>query len=107
MRPTFCSPIGSSQFQRSAVDAVEEPEEQVLELLGDRTALAFADGNLVDGAHWRDLRSGAGQEHLVGDVQQLARNVLLEDLRAPATPASRATVSRVIPDRIDAATGGL
>ena len=101
------SPIGSEPTPAIGRRAVEQPEEQVLQLLRDRAALAFADGNLVDGAHGRDLRGGARQEHLVGDVQQLARDVLLERPRAPADSASRATVSRVMPDRIDAATGGL
>src|SRR5215471_13156402 len=52
--------------------AVEQPEEQLLQALRDRTALAFADADLVDGAHGRNLGRGAGQEHLVGDVQELA-----------------------------------
>ena len=62
--------------------AVEQTEELLLQPLRDRAALAFADRDLVDGAHGRDLRGRARQEHLVGDVQHLARNVLLEHLDA-------------------------
>ncbi len=50
--------------------------------------------NLVDRAHRRDLGGRAGQEHLVGDVQQLARDVLLDDLEPRGLRELRHAVAR-------------
>ena len=43
-----------------------------------------ADRDLVHRADRRDLRRRAGEEELVGDVQHLARDALLDDLDALA-----------------------
>src|SRR5690606_10950039 len=60
--------------------AVDETEEHRLQLLRDRPALAGADLDAIDRADGRDLRGRAGQKHLVREVEQLARDVLLDDL---------------------------
>src|SRR5262245_36328018 len=55
--------------------AVDDVEERLLQRGGDRTAAADADLNLVDRADRRHLSSGADDEHFVGDIERLARNV--------------------------------
>ena len=78
----------------------------LLERLGDRAAAAVADRDLVDRPDRRDLDGRADEEHLVGDVEQLARQHLLAHLEAEVR-ASVMTESRVMPGRIDAPSGGV
>src|SRR5262249_12049605 len=65
-----------------AVRALDDREERLLDPARDRAGLAAADPTVIDVADRRDLRRGAGQEHLVGDVQLVARDQLLADLDA-------------------------
>ena len=58
-------------------------EETLLQRLGDRPARAVADRDLVDRADRRDLDRRAAEEHLVGQVEELARQ------RLPRGPRSR------------------
>src|SRR5687768_15615829 len=51
-----------------------------LDLQSQRARLAVGDRNPVDGADWRDLRGGPGEEQLVGDIEHLARHRLLDHL---------------------------
>ena len=64
--------------------AGEQAEERRLQRFGDRPALAVADRQAIHRADRRDLRRRAGQEDLVREVQQLARNRLSRALRARA-----------------------
>src|SRR5690349_18747663 len=59
--------------------AVYDTKEIFLQGLGHRTDLAFADGDLVDGANGGDLGRSAGEEQFVGDVKHFARNHLLDN----------------------------
>src|SRR5437870_10561776 len=52
--------------------AVDDVEEGALKRLGDGTATAGADLNLVDRSDRRHFRGCADREHLVGDVQGFA-----------------------------------
>src|ERR1039458_6065632 len=54
--------------------AADQGKEFLLQLLRDGAAMALADRDAVDGANGRDLRGGSGKEHLVGDVEHLARH---------------------------------
>src|SRR5580658_3219848 len=54
--------------------AVYESKELLLQPLGNRTAMALAHWDAGDRANGRDFRGGSGKEHLVGDVQHLARH---------------------------------
>ena len=62
--------------------AGDHVEERLLQPLGDGTAAAGADGNLVDAADGRDFGGGAGEEDFVGDVEQLAGQGLLDNREA-------------------------
>src|ERR1039458_7107947 len=54
--------------------AADQGKELLLQLLRDGAAMALADRDAVDGTNGRDLRGGSGKEHLVGDVEHLARH---------------------------------
>src|ERR1700682_3637582 len=58
------------------IPAVDDVEEQRLQLLGARTALAVADRPVVELAYRRHLGRGAGEECLVGDVHVIAGHAL-------------------------------
>src|SRR5579871_3002868 len=60
------------------LEAVGDGEELVGDLLGDFAGFAVADDYAVDAADGRDFRSGSGEEDFVGDVEQLARDRLLD-----------------------------
>src|SRR5436305_1554204 len=62
--------------------AVDDVEEGALQRLGDRTAAAAADLNLVDRADRRDFGGGADNEHFVRDVERLAGDIHLGDREA-------------------------
>src|ERR1700704_3042341 len=62
------------------IPAVDDIEEQRLQLLGDRTALAVSDRPVVQLAYRRHLGRGAGKEGLVGDVHVIARHALCPHL---------------------------
>src|SRR5262245_24931068 len=57
--------------------ALDDFEERPLERLGHGAAGALAHRDLVHRADGRDLRRGAREEQLVGQVQQLARDPFL------------------------------
>ena len=56
--------------------AVDDVEERALQRLGDRPAAAAARSDLVDRTDRRHLGGRADEEHLVGDVERLARDAL-------------------------------
>ena len=58
-------------------------EERLLQLLGDRSALAIANLAVVDLADRRQLGGRAGQEDFVGDVEVVAGERGLDDFEAP------------------------
>src|SRR4029078_3676542 len=58
---------------RLAGDAVEE---RFLQLLGDRSALAAADGSVVELAYRCYFRRGAGEEDLVGAIDLVPGDAL-------------------------------
>src|SRR3954468_21953229 len=60
--------------------AVNRVEESLLNLLRDRATFAAADVDAIDTANRRHFRRGAAEEDLVGDVEHLARHLLLLDL---------------------------
>ena len=62
--------------------AVDDVEERLLQRLGDRTAAAVANLDLVDAPDRRDLHRGADEKRLVGDVEHLARQHLFAHLQA-------------------------
>src|SRR5262245_12721554 len=51
--------------------AREQTEESCLDRLGDRAALAGADGDLVHRPYWLDFSRRAGHEDLVREIQEL------------------------------------
>jgi len=53
--------------------AVGDAEEFVADFFGDFAGLSVGDEDAVDGADGLNLGSGAGEEDLVGDVEQFAR----------------------------------
>jgi hypothetical protein len=76
--------------------AVHQVKEAGLDLGGDRAALAFADGTVVEFADRRDFGGGAGEEGFVGDVDVVAGQALGDDFVAQIA-ASAMIVSRVMP----------
>src|SRR5690606_30187724 len=60
--------------------AGDQVEVGLLQLLGDRAAAADADLATVELANRSDLGSGAGEEGLVGNVDLVAGDALLDDL---------------------------
>src|SRR5579871_2363130 len=54
--------------------AVDDPEELLLQLLGDRTASSLTDRDAIDRPDRGDLRGRPREEDFVGDIQHLARN---------------------------------
>ena len=66
--------------------------------------LAVLDQDAVDGADGRDLGGGAGEEDLVGDVEDLARERLLDD-RDAEVAGEREDESRVMPESTELASG--
>ena len=56
------------------VAAANDVEEARLDLLRDRADRTLADGAVVDLAHRRHLGGGAGEEHLVGQPELVARD---------------------------------
>src|SRR5690606_15840195 len=62
--------------------AAHEVEVGGLQLGGDGAGGPAADRAVVDLAHRRDLGGGAGHEDLVGDVEEVAGEALLDDLVA-------------------------
>src|SRR5580692_10042685 len=54
--------------------AGDQRKKLFLQFLSDRAAAAFADLDTVDGADGGDLRGGSGEEHLVRNVEHLARH---------------------------------
>src|SRR5262245_2718748 len=64
--------------------AAKQAEKRLLDRGGDWAALARADREAVDRTNGRDLGGGAGEEQLVGQVERLARQVLLAYLVAQA-----------------------
>src|SRR5690606_15717443 len=66
----------------AVVAATDHVEEQRLQLLGDRSAAAFADRAVVELADRRDLGGGSGEEGFVGAVHLVARDALLAHLDA-------------------------
>src|SRR5690606_23444400 len=78
-------PWGSHERQPGVVlgvAALDDREERLLQPMRDRTGLAAPDLAMVDLADRRDLGGGAREEHLVGDVQLVARDRRLDDLDA-------------------------
>ena len=68
---------------------------------------AGADLDLVDRPNRRDLGGRADEEHFVGDVEHLARQVLLLAPWRPRSWASVMMLSRVMPGSTDAESGGV
>src|ERR1019366_3678143 len=66
----------------AVVLAFADAKVQLLQLGGDRAGGPGADGALIDLDHRRDLRAGAAEEHLIGDVQLAAVDGALDDLDA-------------------------
>ena len=64
---------------------MDNPEELLLDLLGDGAAVAFADLVAVNGAYRGDLGSGAAHEYLIGKIESLAGDELLAYLVAKVT----------------------
>src|SRR5262249_33845165 len=64
------------------IAAVDDVEERALDLGCDRSACAFAQRDAVVFADRRHLGRGAGEERLVGDVDLVAGDALLDDLEA-------------------------
>src|SRR5690606_27643215 len=62
--------------------AADQVEVGLLQLFGDRAATADADLPAVDFANRGDLRGGAGEEGLVGDVDLIAGDALLDPRHA-------------------------
>lgn len=50
-----------------------------MQLVGYGSGKAIADRAVIDFTDGRELCRGAGEEHLVGDVEELARNTALLD----------------------------
>src|ERR1700693_4991090 len=65
-----------------ALLAAHDCVELLLQRLGVGADRAFADLDLVDGTDRGDLRGGAGEERLIGDVEHLAGNHLLDNWNA-------------------------
>src|SRR5437773_1863451 len=59
--------------------ATDDSEEFALQALGDRSAAAFADGDLVDRTDGRHFGGGADEEGFVREIQRLARHHRLAD----------------------------
>src|ERR1700679_3597518 len=59
--------------------AVDDIEEGIVQRGGDGAHASVADEDAVDGAEVRYLCGGAGEEGLVADVEELARQCLLDD----------------------------
>ncbi len=68
--------------------------------------LAVADQDAVDRADGRDLGGGAGEEDFVGDVEQFARQGCSVTVR-PRWRAMVSTLSRVMPESAELASGGV
>src|SRR6185437_15701165 len=58
--------------------SVEQPEEEILDPAGHRTALTFADLLAVHRTYRRDLGGGAAHEDFVGEVEVFARQVAFD-----------------------------
>src|SRR5437667_7696834 len=53
--------------------AIDDTKKFFLQGLGNRTNVAFADGDLVHRTYRRDLCRGSGEEKFIGNVEHLAR----------------------------------
>ena len=101
-------PTGVSQPWRSCDLAGDDARELGVRMRWvTRPGPAVADRVAVDRAHRRDLGRGAGQEQLVAGVEQAARRSCSSRTSMPRSRARVITVSRVIPGRSDAASGGV
>jgi len=67
---------------RIGLAAIDDGEERLLQLLRDGAAVPLAHRDAVHRANRRDLGGGAGEKRLVGDVEHLARDHLLDDFYA-------------------------
>src|SRR5215469_2405732 len=76
----WCEPVVT--VRRKAVDDVEE---FVVDGCGERAHLAVVDEDAVDGAEMCDFRGGSGEEGFVANVEQFARESLLDDFNAELT----------------------
>src|ERR1700687_5514845 len=65
-----------------ALLAAHDCVKLLLQRFGDGADRAFADLDLIDRTDRGDLRGGAGEERLIGDVEHLARNHLLDNWNA-------------------------
>src|ERR1700758_4884228 len=75
---------GPHIYRRKPVVAIRpratyDPEELLGKLMRDGPGGAVLDQDAIDGADRGDLRGGAGEENLVRDVEDLARQRLLDN----------------------------
>ena len=81
--------------------ALDDLEEALLQGFGDRPAAAPAHLDPIDRADRRHLDSRADEEHLVRDVQRLARQRLLPDVEAEVVGDRDDRIARDAPqDRV-------
>ncbi len=86
--------------------ASDDGEELLLNSLGDGADGALADADLVHRTNRRNLRRGTGEEGLVRDVEQFARNALFSD-RNSQSRAICSTESRVMPGSTELPSGAV
>ncbi len=101
------SATGSSQPYVVRGRAVEQAVECLQQPPRHRRPDPRTRRDIVNRTDRRDLRRRSGQEDLVGEVERLARQDLLDHLDAFVAAPGVSTVSRVMPTRIDDAAGGV
>src|SRR5229473_8263959 len=81
-------------FEAVGGGAVDDAEKFFLQRLGNRSNVAFADGDLIHRTYRRDLCRRSGKEKLIGNVQHFARNHLLDNGNALVSGNAQDRIAR-------------
>src|SRR5208283_31504 len=77
-----------------AIPAMHNIEKGRLELSRNRPRFSFSDGSTIHLADWRDLRSCAGKECLIGNIQFIPRETVFYEAQATVRGDLHDSVSR-------------